>query len=255
MNKIFWIIVAGVLPVAGFSQEKKSYPVPPKMAPQMTEFWTPQPPVVTPADMDALVAPPSDALVLFGANGDASEWRRSDGSPITWHIDGGVMTVEPKTGSIFTKREFGDFQLHIEWRSPTVITGESQGRGNSGVFLQNKYEIQVLDNYENETYVNGMAGSIYKQSPPLVNAAQQPGKWNVYDIIYTAPRFKENGTLHEHGRVTLLWNGVVVQNHTLILGTTEYIGLPKIVPHGRGPIQLQDHKNPVSFRNIWIREL
>ena len=255
MEKIFWIAAATVLTSTGFAQEKKVASAPPKMVSEMTSVWTPKPPVVTPADMDAVVPPPSDALVLFGAGGDVSEWRHHDGSPIQWEVSGGVMTVKPGAGAIFTKREFEDFQLHVEWSSPTEVKGEGQGRGNSGIFLQDRYEMQVLDSYKNETYVNGMAGSLYKQSPPLVNVAQQPGKWNIFDIIYTAPRFKEHGTLHEYGRVTLLWNGVLVQNHTLILGTTVNAGLPKIVPHGRGPLQLQDHRNPVSFRNIWIREL
>ena len=179
----------------------------------------------------------------------------ASGAPIEWEVEQGVMTVKPSSGSIRTKREFGDFQLHVEWSAPTEIVGESQGRGNSGVFMQGIYEVQILDNYGNETYANGQAGSIYKQTPPLVNACQKPGKWNTYDIIYTAPRFKEDGSLQSHGRITVLHNGVLVQNNTMILGTTEYIGFPRIVAHGKGPIILQDHLNPVRFRNIWIREL
>lgn len=235
--------------------QTKEYPQPAKMTATMTEFWEPQPQIVTPSDQDVMITPPSDAIVLFSGK-DLSEWKSSKtGGEAPWTVANGYFTVQPKTGDIQTKREFEDFQLHIEWRQPTDITGTSQGRGNSGVFLQGKYELQVLDNYENETYRNGQAGSIYKQSAPLVNAMRKPGKWNVYDVIYTAPRFKADGTLQSNGRVTVLHNGVLVQNNTLIYGTTEYIGLPKIVPHGKGPIRLQDHNNPVMFRNIWIREL
>ena len=163
--------------------------------------------------------------------------------------------VKAKSGNIQTKRNFGDCQLHIEWCTPENVSDTGQLRSNSGVFLQSLYEVQILDSYLNDTYWNGQAGSIYKQSAPLVNACQKPGKWNTYDIIYTAPRFKDDGTLHSHGRITVLHNGVLIQNNTLILGTTEFIGFPKTVAHGRGPIVLQDHLNPVRFRNIWIREL
>ena len=239
------------------AQEKKKYPEPAPMTHDMSEFWEPQPAIVTPGDMDTPVAPPSDAVVLLGLSDNAApEWTHQDGTPVKWDVKNGIMTIKPGAGGdIRTKREFEDYQLHIEWSAPTEIVGESQGRGNSGVFMQGKYEVQVLDNYNNETYANGQAASIYKQSPPLVNACQKPGKWNVYDIIYTAPRFKEDGKLQSHGRITVLHNGVVVQNNTVILGTTEFIGFPKTIPHGKGPIVLQDHTNPVRFRNIWIREL
>ena len=239
-------------------QDAKKYPDPAPMTHDMSEFWTPQPKIVTPPDMDnAVVAPPSDAVVLLGLKDNAiSEWVNcEEGKPVGWQIENGIMTVKPYSGSIRTKKDFGDFQLHLEWSAPTEIVGESQGRGNSGVFMQGMYEVQILDNYQNETYANGQAGSIYKQTPPLVNACQKPGKWNTYDIIYTAPRFKEDGSLQSHGRITVLHNGVLVQNNTMILGTTEFIGFPRIVAHGKGPIILQDHLNPVRFRNIWIREL
>ena len=239
-------------------QDAKKYPDPAPMTHDMSEFWTPQPKIVTPPDMDnAVVAPPSDAVVLLGLKDNAiSEWVNcEEGKPVGWQIENGIMTVKPHSGSIRTKKDFGDFQLHLEWSAPTEIVGESQGRGNSGVFMQGMYEVQILDNSQNETYANGPAGSIYKQTPPLVNACQKPGKWNTYDIIYTAPRFKEDGSLQSHGRITVLHNGVLVQNNTMILGTTEFIGFPRIVAHGRGPIILQDHLNPVRFRNIWIREL
>ena len=239
-------------------QDAKKYPDPAPMTHDMSEFWTPQPKIVTPPDMDnAVVAPPSDAVVLLGLKDNAiSEWVNcEEGKPVGWQIENGIMTVKPHSGSIRTKKDFGDFQLHLEWSAPTEIVGESQGRGNSGVFMQGMYEVQILDNSQNETYANGQAGSIYKQTPPLVNACQKPGKWNTYDIIYTAPRFKEDGSLQSHGRITVLHNGVLVQNNTMILGTTEFIGFPRIVAHSKGPIILQDHLNPVRFRNIWIREL
>ena len=239
-------------------QDAKKYPDPAPMTHDMSEFWTPQPKIVTPPDMDnAVVAPPSDAVVLLGLKDNAiSEWVNcEEDKPVGWQIENGIMTVKPHSGSIRTKKDFGDFQLHLEWSAPTEIVGESQGRGNSGVFMQGMYEVQILDNYQNETYANGQAGSIYKQTPPLVNACQKPGKWNTYDIIYTAPRFKEDGSLQSHGRITVLHNGVLVQNNTMILGTTEFIGFPRIVAHSKGPIILQDHLNPVRFRNIWIREL
>ena len=168
------------------------------------------------------------------------------------------MTVDKSKGDIVTKQKFGSFQLHIEWCVPEGIQGESQGRGNSGVFLQDMYEVQILDCYHNETYVNGMTGSIYKQTPPLVNAMRKPGEWNVYDIIYTAPVFKEDGTYLYRPYVTVIQNGVVLQNHTEIMGTTEYIGFPRTVKHAEGPIRLQSHGDPsapISFRNIWIREM
>lgn len=234
--------------------QNKDYPQPPAMVPEMTEFWTPQPQIVTPAPCGKIPGAPSDAITLLGSN-DLSQWQHDDGSAVKWNIENGVMTVKPGTGQIRTKKVFGDCQLHIEWSAPTVVKGSSQGRGNSGVFLQGMYEVQILDNYDNETYMNGQAGSIYKQTPPLVNPIRKPGEWNSYDIIFTAPRFKEDGSLQAHGRITVLFNGVVVQNNTLILGTTEYIGLPQIRPHGDGPIILQDHGDLVKFRNIWIRQL
>ena len=150
------------------------------------------------------------------------------------------------------------FQLHLEWCVPEGISGESQSRGNSGVFLQDKYEIQILDGYRNETYVNGQVGSVYKQTPPLVNAMRRPGEWNVFDIIYSAPVFKEDGSYRIPPHVTVILNGVVLQNNTTILGTTEYVGFPRVVKHGAGPLRLQSHgdpSEPISFRNIWIREL
>ncbi|MDL2256338.1 DUF1080 domain-containing protein [Parabacteroides sp. OttesenSCG-928-G06] len=234
--------------------QEKEYPKPEAMRPGMSEFWTPQPPVVTPGDA-ATHSAPSDAIILFdGTNLDA--WKSSrDGGEAKWTIKDGTFTVAPRTGGIETKQHFNSFQLHIEWTAPTVVKGESQGRGNSGVFMQGIYEVQILDCYENETYVNGQTGSIYKQTAPLVNAMRKPGEWNVYDIIYNAPVFKEDGTYRVPPTITVIQNGVLLQNNTTILGTTEYIGFPKVIPHEAGPISLQDHGDLVGFRNIWIREL
>lgn len=219
--------------------------------PVATEVWDPEPRVVTPG---AVHAPPSDAIVLFDGVSTA-HWQHRDSSDVKWTIADGVMTVKPGTGPIFTKEKFGDCQLHIEWRSPDVIQGKGQGRGNSGVFFQNRYEVQVLDSYDNRTYSNGQAGSIYKQHSPLVNAMNPPGEWNRYDIIFKAPRFNLDGIKVASGSLTVLHNGILVQDHVEIKGTTEYIGLPKNIAHGDDVIQLQDHSNPVSYRNIWIRKL
>jgi len=220
--------------------------------PEATEVWKPVPRVVTTGKISS---PPSDAIVLFdGQNMD--EWvslgsKKSPG----WKLEGEAMTVVKSTGNIVSKKEFGDIQLHIEWRSPSVIESEGQGRGNSGVFLQSRYEVQVLDSQSSKTYANGQAGAIYKQSIPLVNACKKPGEWQVYDMIYTAPKFNKDGIKVSSAYVTILHNGVLIQNHTEIKGTTEYIGQPKNIAHGKAPIMLQDHSNPVSYRNIWVREL
>ncbi len=234
-------------------------PKPLPMKPGMTEFWEPEIEVVTPGKHtdNAFLSPPSDAIVLFGGE-DLSEWQHSDGSDAKWTVNDGVFTVNKGTGDIKTKKEFEDFQLHLEFRIPDDITGESQARGNSGIFLQDRYEVQVLDNYKNRTYANGQVGSIYKQSRPLRNSMRAPGEWNVYDIIYSAPRFKEDGSLFSPATVTVILNGVLLQNHTTILGNTMYIGLPEYKAHGKAPIRLQDHgdpSEPISFRNIWVREL
>ncbi|MFI3321004.1 MAG: DUF1080 domain-containing protein [Rikenellaceae bacterium] len=237
-----------------FAQQKE-YPIAPKMSAEMTEVWLPQPEIVTTDDFDnKMVKAPSDAIILYDGT-STNEWKKAKkDEKIEWISEDGVLTILPKSGSIKTLREFGDCQLHIEWSVPEDTQGEGQDRGNSGVLMQERYEIQILDNYNNETYANGQAGSIYKQTAPLVNAMQKPGKWNVYDIIYTAPIFKD-GKMVVNPNVTVIHNGVVIQNNTDILGTTQYIGLPQIEEHGRASILLQDHRNPVMFRNIWIREL
>jgi hypothetical protein len=220
--------------------------------PESTELWEPVPPVVTPGEG---TLPPSDAIVLFDGT-NLNEWTNEKGEAAGWIVADGCMTVKAGTGIIKTKRGFGDCQLHIEWREPFVVKGDGQGRGNSGIFLQELYEVQVLDGYNNATYSNGQTGSIYKQSIPLVNVCKKPGEWQVYDIIYMAPRFNDQGRVIIPGRITILQNGVLIQNNVEIQGTTEYIGSPRPVIHGmKEPLVLQDHGNPVSYRNIWIREL
>lgn len=222
-----------------------------KMKPQETEVWEPEPAVVTPGEG---TSPPSDAIILFdGTNLD--NWESTKGGEAKWEVSDGAMTTVKGTGAIRSKVVYGDCQLHIEWRTPSEVKGKGQGRGNSGVFLQGIYEVQVLDSYENRTYSNGQAASIYKQNMPLVNACKPPGEWQTYDIIYRAPIFDEDGKLATPAYITVIQNGILVQNHYQIKGDTPYIGLPKYEAHGEGPLMLQDHSNPVSFRNIWIRKL
>ncbi len=221
--------------------------------PEDTEFYEPVVPVVEASG--GFLEPPSDATVLFDGS-DFSAWESArEGGDVQWSLEDGAMTVTPRTGPIVTKDSFGSIQLYLEWRSPEVVLGDGQGRGNSGVFLQGRYEVQVLDSYNNETYVNGMAGSIYKQYPPLANPAVAPGEWQTYNIIFEAPEFDEAGELLEPAYVTVIWNGVLVQNRVEVQGPTEYIGLPSYTAHGDDVIMLQDHGNLVSFRNIWIRKL
>ncbi|MEC5145384.1 DUF1080 domain-containing protein [Chitinophaga sp. 212800010-3] len=223
-----------------------------QMKPEETEVWEPVPKVITPGT--ETLSAPSDATILFdGKNLD--NWESDKGGPAKWDVKNGMMTVVKGTGVIKTKQQFEDFQLHIEWRTPEEVKGESQGRGNSGIFMQEYYELQVLDNYNNRTYSNGQAGSFYKQKIPLVNACKKPGEWQTYDVIWTAPRFNEDGSLKSPARATVLQNGVLVQNNVELEGQTQYIGKPFYVKHGPKSIALQDHGNPVSYRNIWIRTL
>jgi hypothetical protein len=221
------------------------------MKPEQTEYYEPVPPVVTPGTTCG--APPSDAVILFdGKNLD--QWVNADnGGPARWIVSDGAMTVTK--GNIQTKQSFGSCQLHIEWRTPTPATGSGQGRGNSGIFLQSQYELQVLDSYQSKTYVNGQAGSIYKDSPPLVNVCRPPGEWQTYDVIYMAPVFNEDGTVKSPAYFTVFQNGVLVQNHVAIKGKTLYVGKHYYEKHGPLPLALQDHNHPVSYRNIWIRPL
>jgi hypothetical protein len=241
--KNFLLMFAGILLMnVAFAQEMK---------PEDTEIWEPEPAMVTPGDHSA---PPSDAIVLFDGSG-FSNWETANGDAVKWKLENGAMTVQKGAGDIRTKQAFGDCQLHIEWRTPSEVVGNSQGRGNSGIFLQSTYEVQVLDSYNNRTYSNGQAASIYKQHMPLVNASRPPGEWQTYDIIYEAPIFHDDGSLARPAFITVIHNGVLVQNHVMLKGHTPYIGLPKYNAHGELPLRLQDHGNPVSFRNIWIREL
>ena len=221
--------------------------------PEDTEVWEPEPSKVTPG-VD-VHSPPSDAIVLFDGT-DLSKWVGKEGENPAWKVEDGVMTVVKGAGAIKTKEGFGSVQLHIEWRTPSVIEGEGQGRGNSGIFLMDKYEVQVLDSYNNRTYSNGQAGSIYKQHIPLVNATRPPGEWQTYDIIFKAPKFDADGKLLKPAYVTVIHNGILIQDHVELLGPTEYIGQPEYAAHeDKLPLQLQDHSNPVSYRNIWIRPL
>jgi hypothetical protein len=230
----------------GYAQQNRQWP------PEITEVWEPLPPKVTPGEG---TAPPSDAIVLFDGS-SLDEWVSARNEEAAkWELENGAITVVPRTGDIQTKRSFGDCQLHIEFRTPVEVQGDGQSSGNSGIFLQGRYELQVLNNYDNETYVNGQVASIYKQAIPLVNASRPRGEWQTYDIIYTAPRFNDDAMLVRPAYITVLHNGVLAQNHVEIKGTTEYIGLPKYIAHGKAPLRLQDHGNRVSYRNIWIREL
>ncbi|RMF43477.1 MAG: DUF1080 domain-containing protein [Planctomycetota bacterium] len=206
-----------------------------------------RPPIVTPGATDD--APPSDAIVLFDGK-DLSRWHNGE----NWTVEDGVMIVGK--GKIVSKDKFGDCQVHIEWSAPTPPQGRGQGRGNSGLFMMDRYEIQILDSYDNETYFDGQAGAIYKQTPPMVNAMRKPGEWNTYDIIWTAPRFHPDGTLKSPATITALHNGVVILNHFVLQGDTPFDRPPRYQPHPEvGPISLQDHGNPVRFRNIWVRPL
>ena len=233
-----------------------------KPKPADTEFYTPIPAVVTPGVMNNA---PSDAIILFDGK-NLNEWVSvKDNGPAKWIVNNGVFTVDKSTGNIETKRKFTNYQLHIEWQIPSNITGEGQVRGNSGLFLASigsndlGYELQILDSYKNKTYTNGQAGSIYKQTTPLVNANRKPGEWQCYDVIWTAPVFNVDGSLKSAARVSVLFNGVLIQNNFELKGPTQYIGQASYAKaHGASPIKLQSHSDksePISFRNIWIREL
>jgi len=223
-----------------------------QMKPEETEDWSRKPAIVKPGRFNS---PPSDAIVLYSGPQDIVNWVGDKGEPVKWIADS-ALTVQKGAGSIKTVRSFGDCQLHIEWRTPAVVSGTGQGRGNSGIFLMSKYELQVLDSYNNETYYNGQAGSMYKQHIPLVNASLGPGQWQTFDIVFNAPRFNEQGSVIKPATITVFHNGVLIQNHVVLRGPTENIGLPVYKAHeDKLPLMLQDHSNPVSFRNIWIREL
>jgi 3-keto-disaccharide hydrolase len=218
----------------------------------------PVPQVITPGTSSAQDAPgkaPSDAIILFDGK-DLSQWLDEHDRPAKWKVENGYAEVVAHTGYIHTKKPFGDCQLHVEFREPTPPEGESQGRGNSGVFLMGLYEIQVLDSYENKTYADGQAAAVYGQYPPLVNASRPPGEWQSYDIVFHAPHFDSSGKLARPARVTVFHNGVLVQDNVEIRGRTAVGDVPTYVPGpDKAPLALQDHGDPVRYRNIWIREL
>jgi len=218
----------------------------------------PVPPVVTPgtsSTQDSPGKPPSDAIVLFDGT-KLSEWLSTDGSPARWKVEKGYMEVLPKSGYIHTKNSYGDCQLHVEFAEPDPPKGESQERGNSGVFLMGDYEVQVLDSYENRTYADGQAAAVYGQYPPLVNASRPPGQWQSYDIVFHGPRFDLQGELLRQARVTVFHNGVLVQDNVELTGPTAHKARPPYKPGpDKAPLALQDHGNPVRYRNIWLRPL
>lgn len=231
--------------------------------PEDTEVWSPVPKVVTPGKMNS--EPPSDAIILFNGK-NLDQWVQADdpSKAANWNVDKDILTVNKTAGNIQTKQSFTDYQIHLEWRVPINITGTGQGRGNSGLFLASLgkgdagYEMQIMDSYNNPTYVNGQAGSIYKQYAPLANPTRPPGEWNYYDVIWTAPRFNDDGSVKSPARVTAFFNGVLVQNNVELKGETRYIGPPSYKSHGPAPVKLQAHgdkSEPISFRNIWIRPL
>ncbi len=250
------LILLGLMNVTVAQQAAQKSTESDKITPGMTEVWEPEVKIIQAGvkDSDA----PSDAIILFNGSDVNSEWEDSKGNPTKWLIQDGALVCVKGSGVIKTKRKFASCQLHIEWKSPSEVQGESQGRGNSGVFLQEQYEVQVLDSYNNKTYRHGQAGSLYKQHAPLVNSSRKPGEWQSYDIIYTAPTFGTDSiTYLTPPRITVFHNGVLIQNNVSLRGPTVYIGIPEyfVKKHGPGSLVLQDHGNPVAFRNIWIREL
>jgi hypothetical protein len=260
ISVVLAILMASAVPL--FAQQAAPTQSAPAAKPEDTEVWSPEPKVVTPGATEW--GAPSDAIILFdGKNLD--QWvSAQDKSPAQWIVADGVMTVNKKAGNIETRRTFKNYQLHLEWKVPENITGSGQLRGNSGLFLASTgpgdagYELQILDSYNNKTYVNGMAGSIYKQSIPLANPTRKPGEWQVYDVLWTAPTFNDDGSLKTPAYVTAFFNGVLVQNHFQLKGETRYIGQPFYKKFDSAPIKLQAHgdpSQPISFRNIWVREL
>lgn len=265
--KLILIVLAGFLLARTACSQQ-----PPEWPPELTEDWTPVEDSISATGI--FTEPPSDAVILFEGN-DLEKWESAPGyfpsmngvpgyldalqqsyDPAPWISEDGEMVVKPGSGNIKTKESFGDIHLHIEWKTPEKIEGEGQGRGNSGVFLMGLYEIQVLDSWQNPTYSNGQAGAIYKQKAPDVNASRPPGEWQSYDIFFEAPYFDDNGELIKTAYITVLHNGILIHHRQKLQGPTTYIGPSHYMPHPRKlPIGLQDHSNPVRYRNIWVREL
>jgi hypothetical protein len=255
MKLPFWIVLFSILIFLGGVYSNG------QTAKQKVEKWKvhdperPMPPVVDPGPSGKPVPAPSDAVILFDGK-DLSQWTDGKGQPPRWKVENGFMEVVAKTGAIRTKQNFGDCQLHVEWASPVVVKGESQERGNSGVFLMNIYEVQVLDCFNNKTYADGMTASLYAQYPPRVNACRPPGEWQTFDIIFKRPRFDDSGELTSPAWFTVFHNNVLVHNNAELIGPTTHKARPPYKAHpDRLPISLQDHGNPVRFRNIWIRDL
>jgi hypothetical protein len=257
MKIISFLIFLLLFTIATNAQEPSSF----------TEVWKPEVRVVDPGPTNN--SAPSDAIVLFDGK-NTSDWLAQNKDPIKsgkgpiewgkgpikWKVEDGILTIVGGSGYIITKQSFGDCQLHIEWRTPAEVKGNGQGRGNSGIIFMGRYELQVLDSYNNPTYSNGQAGSIYKQLIPLVNSSRKPGEWQTYDVVFMAPIFNKDGNVTHPATVTVFQNGVLVQNHGTIFGSTEYIGIGSYHQHNeKEPLLIQDHGNPVSYRNIWIREL
>ena len=250
---LFALVAGGVIFTTQAQQPAPQQPPKPAAEPPY-ESPAKEPTVITPGA--TVGAAPSDATILFDGK-DLSGWKSMrDGGDAKWTVKDGYMEVAPRTGDVVSKFEFGDCQLHVEWATPSVVKGDSQGRGNSGIFLLGHYEVQVLDSYQNKTYFHGQAGSIYKQWPPLVNAVRKPGEWQSYDIIFSAPHFNEIGLPDRRGRITVLLNGVLVQNNVEIQGETSHDRAPHyiVIPTKAG-LKLQDHGDLIRFRNIWVRPL
>jgi hypothetical protein len=255
--------MAGLCVVAGAQQDKpkvgyKDTPLLPGGKWHVHDGDRPPAPVIRPgtcSTQEKPGSPPSDAVVLFDGT-DLSHWRDGKGGPAPWKVEDGAMVIASGKGEILSREEFGDCQVHLEFATPTPPKGRDQGRGNSGLMLFGRYEIQVLDSFENLTYADGQAAAIYGQYPPLVNASRKPGEWQTYDVVFTAPRFKADGAVESPAYVTMLHNGVLVHNHTPLLGAVAFRALARYSPHGpEGPILLQDHGHPVRFRNIWVRPI
>lgn len=244
-----------VLGLVGFVREAHAQDAAEGRRWKQHEMNRPRPQPVAPVQVNLPVPPPPDAVVLFGGN-DLSKWQQTNGSAARWKVENGYFEVQPGTGAIRTKEEFGDAQVHVEWASPNPPKGTGQDRGNSGVFLMGRYEVQVLDSHQANTYADGQAGAIYGQYPPLFNATRAPGEWNAYDIFFRRPRFAPNGSVVEPARITVLHNGILVQNNEVIRGLTTWLKSAPYQAHGdQGPIELQDHGHPVRFRNIWVRRI